>query len=205
MLKKSITYTDFNGEEVTEDFFFNLTKAELIEIEMGHEGGLSESLKKIIATEDGAKIISEFKSIILKAYGERSVDGKRFVKSQHARDQFESTEAYSVLFVELVTDPDAAAEFVRAIMPGDLMAQAQLTMETTAVTETPEPTEPTFIPPQQPKLITRAEAMELDPAAFAAGLASGSLKMIVTSEDLKEIDRDDFNSNVASGRYVFTG
>lgn len=174
MLKKAITYTDFNGEEVTEHFYFNLTKAELIELEMSHEGGLSESLKKIVESGDGGKIIQEFKDIILKAYGERSLDGKRFVKSQHARDEFESTEAYSTLFVSLVTDPEAAAEFVSGIMPQDLMQQAQLKMET-EVQEAKEELESVYNPPEKPKVITQAEAEAMDAAQLQTGLVSGAL------------------------------
>lgn len=171
MLKKPITYTDFNGVEVTEDFYFNLTKAELIELEMAHEGGLSESLKRIVAAEDGKRIMEEFKNIILKAYGEKSLDGKKFVKSQHLRDEFESTEAYSELFVSLVTDPEAASEFISAIMPQDLMKQAQLTMET----ENVQPEENGYIPPQEPKQITWEEAQAMDAAELQAGIGSGAL------------------------------
>lgn len=171
MLKKAIKYTDFNGEEVTEDFYFNLTKAELIELEVGHEGGLSESLKRIVDAEDGGQIVKEFKEIILKAYGERSPDGKRFVKHRALRDQFESTEAYSELFVSLVTDPDAASEFISGIMPQDLMQDAQLAMETT-------PAKPVsmYEPPKEPRVITRAEAEEMDAAQLQSGLSSGALR-----------------------------
>ena len=99
MLKKTITYEDFNGEERSEDFFFHLSKAELVELEMSHQGGLSEALKRIVAAEDAKSIIAEFKNIILSAYGQRSEDGRRFTKNQTLRDEFESTEAYSVLFM----------------------------------------------------------------------------------------------------------
>ena len=108
MLKKTIKYTDFNGEEINEDFFFHLSKAELVELEMSHKGGLSATLERIIATEDNPGIIAEFKNIILIAYGQRSDDGKRFIKNQELRDEFASTEAYSTLFMELVMDTDSA-------------------------------------------------------------------------------------------------
>ena len=121
MLKKSITYEGYDGGTFTEDFYFNLSKAELVELELSHVGGLSESLKRIVASQDGAEIIKEFKSIILKSYGKRSDDGKRFIKNQQLRDEFESTEAYSVLFIELVTDTDAATAFVSGIMPQGLV------------------------------------------------------------------------------------
>jgi hypothetical protein len=124
MLKKTITYVNFNDEEVTEDHFFHLSKAELVELEMSHEGGLSEALQNIIAAEDGKAIIAEFKKIILGAYGKKSPDGKRFIKTQEIRDEFESSEAYSTLFMELVTDTDKAIEFVNGIVPQGLVEDA---------------------------------------------------------------------------------
>lgn len=124
MLKKTITYEDFNGEKVVEDFFFHLSKAELVELEMSHRGGLSVALERIIASEDNKAIISEFKHIILASYGKRSDDGKHFVKNDQLRDEFVSTEAYSVLFMELVENVDAATEFVNGIMPAGLVEEA---------------------------------------------------------------------------------
>ena len=124
MLKKTIKYKDFNGEEVEEDYYFHLTKAELVELEMSHEGGLAESLKKIVASEDGKQIIAEFKNIILNAYGQRSENGRFFKKTQELQDEFASSEAYSALFMELVTDADAASEFVVGIIPEGLAEEA---------------------------------------------------------------------------------
>lgn len=117
MLKKTITYTDYDGNERTEDFYFNLTKAECIEIEMSSDGGLSAMINKIVASQDNKRIIEIFKDIILKAYGEKSLDGKRFVKTQEIRDSFTQTEAYSQLFMELATDADAASAFINGITP----------------------------------------------------------------------------------------
>ena len=124
MLKKTITYQDFNGDEVSEDFFFHLSKAELVEMELSHEDGLSEALQRIIAAKDGKGIVTEFKNIILSAYGKRSSDGKRFVKNADVREEFESSEAYSTLFMELVTDTDAAIEFINGIVPSGLAEDA---------------------------------------------------------------------------------
>ena len=138
MLKKSITYTDFNGDETTEDFYFHMSKAELVELELSYRGGLTEQLKKILDAEDGKAIISEFKKIILGAYGQRSPDGKRFVKTQAIRDEFESTEAYSTLFMELVTDAERAAEFIQGIIPSDLAEEAAKVAGPVAVPD-PEP------------------------------------------------------------------
>lgn len=120
MLKKTITYTDYNGNERTEDHYFNLTKAEIMEMEMSTTGGLAEMIKKIVAAQDAPAIIKIFKELILKAYGEKSPDGKRFIKSDELRDAFSQTEAYSQLFMELATDADAAAKFVNGIIPSDV-------------------------------------------------------------------------------------
>lgn len=117
MLKKTITYTDYNGSERIEDFYFNLTKAEVVEMEMSTTGGLAEMIKKIVAAQDAPSIIAIFKKLILKAYGEKSPDGKRFIKSDEISNAFSQTEAYSQLFMELATDADKAAEFVNGITP----------------------------------------------------------------------------------------
>lgn len=117
MLKKTITYTDYNNVERTEDFYFNLTKAELMEMEMGAVGGLSGMIEKIVSAKDAPSIIKVFKELVLKAYGEKSADGRRFIKSKEISDAFAQTEAYSQLFMELATDADAASKFVNGIAP----------------------------------------------------------------------------------------
>ena len=117
MLKKTITYTDYNGNERTEDFYFNLTKAEIMEMQLSTNGGLDSMIKKIVDSKDAPSIIKIFKELILKAYGEKSDDGKRFMKSEEISDAFSQTEAYSQLFMELATDADAATKFVNGIVP----------------------------------------------------------------------------------------
>jgi len=126
MLKKAITYTDFNDVEHTEDFYFNLTKAEIIELELTAEGNSFVSyLEKVVDSQNGKLIMDTFKSIIFKAYGEKSEDGKRFVKSEKLAEDFSHTAAYDVLYVELVTDAGKAAEFVNAIVPAELAEEAK--------------------------------------------------------------------------------
>lgn len=117
MLKKNIKYIDFDGNERTEDFYFNLTKAEVTEMEMSINGGLNKMLEKIVAEKDAKRIIEAFKDLILRSYGEKSPDGKRFIKNQELRDAFAATEAYSDLFMELATNADSAAAFVNGIIP----------------------------------------------------------------------------------------
>ena len=117
MLKKTITYTDYNGAERKEDFYFNLTKAEIMEMEMSISGGLTEMINRIVAAQDAPAIVKIFKELVLKAYGIKSPDGKRFIKSEELATEFAQTEAYSQLFMELATDADAASAFVNGIVP----------------------------------------------------------------------------------------
>lgn len=117
MLKKNIKYVDYDGNERTEDFYFNLNKAEVIELQLGTVGGLTKTLEKIVQEKDVSRIIEYFKTLILKAYGEKSADGRRFIKSQELRDAFEQTEAYSELFMELASNAQMAAEFVNGVLP----------------------------------------------------------------------------------------
>ena len=120
MLKKTVTYVDYNGVERTEDFYFNLSKAEVTEMELSVEGGFSKMLEEIVKTKDNVRIMELFKQIVLKAYGEKSADGKRFVKSKELSEAFSQTEAYSEIFMELALDEKAAAAFVNGIMPSNL-------------------------------------------------------------------------------------
>lgn len=120
MLKKEISYVDFEGIERKEPFYFNLTKAEVLEWEMGISGGMVQFLEKIVAERDNVKIIAAFKELILKAYGEKSPDGRRFIKSEELSTAFSQTGAYSELFIELATDEKAAADFINGIVPQDM-------------------------------------------------------------------------------------
>lgn len=119
MIKKTITYTDYNGIERTEDFWFHLTNAEIMEMELSEVGGLTEKIQKIVNAQDGPEIMKLFKELVLKAYGEKSADGRRFIKNDELRTEFSQTEAYSQIFMELATDDDAAAKFVNGIIPAD--------------------------------------------------------------------------------------
>ena len=176
MLKKSITYTDLNGEEVTEDHFFHLSQAELVEMEMSEEGGMSEALKKIIEAEDGKQIIKQFKEIILGAYGKRSEDGRRFIKNQQLRDEFESSEAYSAFFMEMVTNTDAAIAFTNGIVPAKVVQAATEALE--------QASKPELAVVEQPKRevrqVTRAELQAMSPQEFSdlgAAIASGEVEL----------------------------
>lgn len=120
MLKKTIKYTDYNGETREEDFYFNLSKAEVTEMELSKEGGMSEYIKKISAAQNAPELIKLFKEIITKSYGEKSLDGKRFIKNKELTEAFTQTEAYSELFVELASNADEAVKFINGIMPKNM-------------------------------------------------------------------------------------
>ena len=124
MLKKTMPYTDYKGNQRTEDFYFNLSKAEILEMEMTTTGGLAEMIQRIVKAQDIPAIVKIFKDLVLKAYGQPSADGKRFVKlDEHGRrlaDEFAQTEAYSDLFMELSTDAEKAQQFINGIVPGDI-------------------------------------------------------------------------------------
>lgn len=120
MIKKTITYTDYNDNIRTETFYFNLNKAELTEMELSEAGGLSEMIKKLVETQDHPSIIKIFKELLLRAYGEKSPDGKRFVKSPELSKAFSETEAYVELYMSLATDANKAADFFGALVPKDI-------------------------------------------------------------------------------------
>lgn len=117
MYIKPITYTDFNGNSLTENFMFNLSKAELIEMEADYPGGLQATIERITKERDGKTIVAIIKDLVLRSYGERSLDGRRFVKSDAMREEFSQTDAYSELFMELAMNSDKMAEFVNNIVP----------------------------------------------------------------------------------------
>lgn len=161
MLKKTITYEDFNGDMVTEDHFFHISKADLVELEVSHEGGMAAWLQKIVESNNGKDIIEEFKKLLLMSYGKKSADGKRFIKTQELREEFLSSEAYSTLFMELVTDAAAAAAFVNGIVPKNLEADlANISQPMTAADPSP-------------RVLTKAELIHMDQETLRHLLATG--------------------------------
>lgn len=125
MLKKTITYTDYNDVDHTEDFYFNLSKAELVMMETSVAGGMRQRLEKIVQTQDNVAIMEVFKDLIHRSYGEKSADGKRFVKSDELSTAFEQSEAYSELIMEIMSDSEKAAQFINGILPQGLIDQAK--------------------------------------------------------------------------------
>ena len=117
MIKWPITYTDYNGETHTEDFFFNLSKAEVMDMNLHADGSYGDYLKRIVEVRDHEKIAEEYKRLILSSYGEKSNDGKRFIKSKELSEAFSQTEAYSELYMQLATEDGAAQKFVEGVLP----------------------------------------------------------------------------------------
>lgn len=151
MLKRDITYKDLDDEEVTETFYFNLTKTEILDMEVeSGNGGLEEWYRRIVKTQDRQALVDEFKKIILKSYGERSPDGKRFIKTdengQPLSTAFAQTMAYDQLFFEMATDEQVAADFLLGILPAEVRAEAErlgkLNPASTTTVELPQPPAP---------------------------------------------------------------
>lgn len=140
MIKKTITYTDYNNVNRTEDFYFNLTITELMEMQLGTTGGTAEMIQKAIDAQDNQSIFKIFKDLLLKAYGEKSADGKRFMKVNDdgvpLYIAFAQTEAYSNLFMELVTNGDAASTFINSIIPPQALALANGNQKTITMNKT---------------------------------------------------------------------
>jgi hypothetical protein len=124
MLKKTITYTDYNGVERTEDFYFNISKNEAVKMQTSIKGGYDTQLKSIAADLNGAAIMEFFDNLIKQSYGVKSEDGRRFMKSEEIAKEFMESPAYDVLFEELVTNDKAAADFVNGIFPADIAQKA---------------------------------------------------------------------------------
>jgi hypothetical protein len=205
VLKKSITFESHDGKEVTEEHYFHLSKADLVELEMTHKGGLQAYIQRVVESQDGRAIIEEFKRLILMSYGKKNQDGTRFIKNQELRDDFISSPAYDVLFMELVTDAGLAAEFVNGIIPKGLGDQVEKTVpkpkrtlndviEAERIKEGADekPAENVFennvpipdTPPADPvfqqkdaRLLTPKEVREMDATELQQGLATGAFRL----------------------------
>ena len=131
MIKKTVTYTDFDGNERTEDFYFHLTEQELSEWELSVDGGLSGVLTRIINSKDDKKLIEIFKELLIKSYGVKTPDGRSFIKNKESLDSFIYTQAFSDIYMELATDDKAASEFVNGVIPAHLVDEATKEMKGT--------------------------------------------------------------------------
>lgn len=139
MYKRTIKYTDFNGNERVEDFYFHFSKAELAEMEFSITGGMQQMIEKVTQTQDFPALIKIWKEWILKSYGEKSADGKRFIKSKEMAEAFSQTEAYSQLFLEFANDDEKAAEFLKGVLPSDMREQVEQMEKEGSIELLPEP------------------------------------------------------------------
>lgn len=121
MYKETVKYIDYNGVERTEDVYFNLSKAELMEMQLSTAGGFDTMINKLIKAQDQPTLVKVFKDIILRSYGVPSPDGRRFIKTKELAEEFTQTEAYSDLYMKFITDSEAAAKFINGIMPKSLI------------------------------------------------------------------------------------
>lgn len=129
MIKKTVTFTDFDGNKRTEDFYFHLTEQELTEWELSVDGGLSGVLTRIVNSQDTKTLIGIFKDLLIKSYGVKTPDGRGFVKNEKVLNNFTCTQAFSDIYMELATDDKAAAEFVNGVMPAGLAKKANKEMK----------------------------------------------------------------------------
>lgn len=166
MLKKTIRYTDFDGNPAIEDFYFHLSKADLIELEVSQKGGLSNMLERVVESQDGAAIIAEFKKLLLMSYGKKSDDGKRFIKNERLREEFLSSEAYSSLFMELVTNATAATEFVNGIIPGNFDREIETLKRSQEASNEDENK-------KSPRVLTKVEVHNMEASELQHLLSSG--------------------------------
>ena len=125
MLKKTINYVDYDGNQVSEEFTFNLNQAELAKLQLSTSGGVETMINNIIKRRDGKQIMDTIEAMILMSYGEKSADGKRFIKSREMSEEFKQTEAYSVLFMELISDAKHASEFFNGVVPPEVAAEVE--------------------------------------------------------------------------------
>ena len=123
MIKKTVTYKDLNGKERTETFYFHYFESEIMDMEMSEEGGLAERIQRIIDAKDQASLLKVIKKFVVDAYGVKSDDGRRFIKSKEVKDAFVECPAYSKIYMELLTNDELAAEFVNKVVPEDMAAQ----------------------------------------------------------------------------------
>jgi hypothetical protein len=191
LLKKSITFEDFNGNNVNEDHYFHLSKSDLVELEVSHKGGLKDWITHIIEIEDAKALIEEFKKLILSSYGKKSGDGRRFIKTAALREEFESSPAYEELFMELVTDADKAAEFVNGVVPKGLEEDMKKMAGSTNAQDEAE-------------RVRKLGEEDVGKAAadMDANVFETSQTKVLTREELLEMDSDELKSGLATGKYI---
>lgn len=166
MFKKTIKFEDFNGIEVEKDFYFHLSKSELLGM-AGDGKTMQERIKKIVATEDIAGVLQEFRALIKLSVGVRSEDGQRFVKDREAQSHLLDSPAFDELLFDLISRPDGAAEFVKQLIPEKLQKEFQEQLNPNATTEVDD--RPAYQKENRPP--TKKELEEMSKAEMTAAFA----------------------------------
>lgn len=191
-----MTFENFNGDTVTETHYFHLSKAELVEMELSMEGGLSKHLERIVENGDGKTIMETFKKLLLDSYGHKTDDGKSFRKTQAIRDGFASSEAYSQIFMELATNADAAAEFINGIVPQGLEEDMQRFQQNQDKPDLSKP--PVALPGQAPKAVPKPDGLEEEEAPQPLGVAAAGQRIISMAE-AQAMDGNELQRLLSSG------
>lgn len=197
MIKKTITFPDLDGNELTEDFYFHLTKADLARMQLVNiqDGGMEAIINKIVETNDGKTIIELFEQILHQAYGKRSPDGKRFIRTDELSNEFKQTEAYSVLFMELVTNSPAAAEFISGLVPSDLAEKVpQMAAANTKLQDR--------LQEQKDKRDARPKNPRMTKEEILAGMRAKSQNVVLTYNDILNMSQNELDANLAAGATI---
>lgn len=207
MLKKRITYRNLNDETVEKDFYFHLSKAEIIEMELTAQGGLKAHLERVMEAQDGEEVVKFLRRITLGAYGKRSEDGADFIKTPELTAQFEASEAFSELLMEVCTNADQAAAFVNGIVPKGL-AEDVARIQAEQAQRPPNRAErrhPSDTAAQAPPAGPRPEASSLADRIHEAGPPQPAVEVpevrVLTRQELTEMDEAELRSGLAEGRF----
>lgn len=124
MIKKTVTFTNYNDQEVTKSYYFNIDKLEAAELELEY-GDLIETVEELLESSDGKKVYGIFKEIILNAVGQKSADGNSFIKNQQIRDEFAGSPALGEIIMDMFKNPEAAGPFLEGMLPASMLAEAR--------------------------------------------------------------------------------
>lgn len=171
MIKKDITYKNYEDVKVTETFYFHLSKTELMEMMVAHDGGLEEYIKRIGESNDNKRVYEEFKKILLMSVGRRPLEGNRFIKTEDIRQDFQNSDAMGELIIELLSDEVKAAEFINSLLPKELRNEVGKAVDLEPVAA--EDPEATSFDQFAPRRLTPIEIQEMDADELRSGLATG--------------------------------
>lgn len=227
MFIDTITYTDFNGEEATEDFYFHLSASDIARIELSHSGrgkaGMVEELNRIIKKQNGAEIVAAFEGFVTDSYGVKSDDGRRFIKTEAVYEEFRFSNAYDVFFIKLVTDAEFGAKFINGLLPEDLQAKAKVLMEQQLQDQKPSNTLKSVpvAPPEnhldaadfghdeqeieggeEPKQSGRAKQKRMSREEILAGIRAKTAPRVLTEADVINMPQAELDAALDAGAVI---